>query len=173
MFLISSLVILSFGLSDNVNASEILQEEQSDINMVEDNDIISESPMVGLNENGEVIVIPEGNPRLRQAVNGRYIIGNYVLTGQQTQEWAASMENLKGSALLEYMQWGFGGLMGAASGSPVIGAAAQGAFIASKSKVVQKEVINAAAQGQRARIIMYDENPHTSYSVTLKIQGVR
>lgn len=63
--------------------------------------------------------------------------------------------------------------MGAVSGSPVVGAAAQGAFIASKSKVVQKNVIKAAEKGQRARIIMYDENPHTSYSVTLKTLSIR
>ena len=66
-------------------------------------DIVSELPMVGLNENGEVIIIPENNPRLRQVVNGWFIIGDYVLSDQQTSEWTENMKNLKGSALLEYM----------------------------------------------------------------------
>lgn len=138
-----------------------------DPSTISETDIVSESPMVGLNENGETVIVPEENPMLRNAPKKK-LIGEYILSGQDTISLAQSMKNLKGLPLENYVLNTLIALSGSKTAIVV-----QAALIASRNAAIKKVVIDAAAHGNRLRVLIWDEVPHTSYSTTVQFIAIR
>lgn len=176
LVLSAGFVVTSVTLGVTANAEEVTQEahldpdgvmRNFDPNTISESDIVSESPIVGLNENGETVIFPEENPMLRTAPKKK-LIGEYVLSGQDTISLAQTMKTLKGLPLENYVLNTLIALSGSKTAMVV-----QAALIASRNAAIKQVVINAAAHGQRLRVLIWDEVPHTSYSTTVQFIAIR
>lgn len=149
--LLTALVVSLFSLfsiGQLADAAEVEGQEAA---------ISKTAPLVRLLPSGETQQVFQS-----RSADGSVLVADYILNQAQVNTMAENMKTLQGSALQDVLTILFTGYLG--NGGPVINAA----IIASRNAVLRQEIIDAAARGQRVRVLIYDDTPHTSYSTTLQ-----